>query len=425
MNPSEPLRLIASLLLATPVLGLIGLAAPFLSGRALSEEGTIGLVRLVARVHLALALTLLGAVLVVGPTTVDIGQWYGDAEYALEVVLRLDGQTTLAAVVVAALGLVVLRYSERYLHREDGHLRFFATNVLALACLDLVALADTLDVLFIGWELLGLCSFLLIAFFHERDETVERGLRAIFSYRTADLGLLLTLILLHAAHAPDALGGPPALTGPTATLAGLLLLWTAAGKSGLAPFSAWLARSTEGPTPSTALFYAGLSVHSGPWLLLRAWPLYGDSLAARAGLVALGLVSALSAAGHARTRSDVKGAVVMAGCAQVGLIVAEIGLGLHLLAGLHMLGNIGLRSWQLLRAPSAMLLARRREALLGVPLPPPRTVPTRLWLWSSEGWFEPVVHDVVRVVMGAARTLDGISRRVERLAIGGRDEEAR
>jgi hypothetical protein len=137
-------------------------------------------------------------------------------------------------------------------------------------------------------------------------------------------------------------------------------------------------------------------------------------------------VSALSAAAHARTRSDVKGAVVMAGCAQVGLIVAEIGLGLHALAGLHMVGNIGLRVWQLLRAPGVLQIQRRREALLAGTLPGPRSVPAWLWLWSSEGWFQPFVQGAVGLVTGASNLLERASRAVERLAIGGRDErEAR
>lgn len=417
---------LAAGLLGAPLLGVAALTVPFLADRSLDEDGVHRVTRVVAGLHLLLALVLAGLTLALGPHTLDLGRWYGDAQYALELRLRLDGMTTAAALVVAVIGLVVLRFSERYLHREDGHLRFFATTLLALSCLDLVALAHELPVLFIGWELLGLTSFLLIAFFHERDEAVARGLRAIFSYRTADLGLLLTLILLHAEHSSDALGGDPRTSGLMATTIGLLLLFTAAGKAGLVPFSSWLARATEGPTPSTALFYAGLSVHTAPWLLLRAWPLYGESMVARVALVSLGLVSALSAAAHARTRSDVKGAVVMAGCAQVGLIVAEIGLGLHALAGLHMVGNIGLRVWQLLRAPGVLQIQRRREALLAGTLPGPRSVPAWLWLWSSEGWFQPFVQGAVGLVTGASNLLERASRAVERLAIGGRDErEAR
>ena len=87
-----------------------------------------------------------------------------------------------------------------------------------------------------------------------------------------------------------------------------------------------------------------------------------------------------------------------------------------------LVGNIGLRVWQLLRAPSVMQLHRRREALRGGTLPGPRAVPTWLWLWSSEGWFQPLVHDAVRGVLGLARRLDRSSRRLEGWLIGGRDE---
>lgn len=416
---------LAALVLGTPLVGLLVVLAPFLLDWPLEEPALYAITRAVTRTHLAGAVGLLGVVAAAGPCVLDLGRWYGDAEYALHVRLAVDGESAAAAAVVALVGLVVLRFSERYLHQDPAVLRFFATSLLSLACLDLIALAADLDILFVGWELLGLCSFLLVAFFHQRQETVLRAKRTIFSYRVADLGLLLALVLAHAARTPVALGpsggGAPAL----ATATGLLLLLTATGKSGLPPFSRWLSRSVEGPTPSSALFYAGLSVHAGPWLLLRAWPAYAESPAARAALVAVGLLGAASQSAHASTRSDAKGAVVVAGGAQLGLIVAEIGLGLHGLARLHLLGNLGLRTWQLLRAPSVLAATRRREALVGRPYAAPWTVPAPLWAWSSEGWFEPVADLLVGVTVGAAARLDRWSRRLEALATGGRDEEPR
>jgi len=315
----SPRDLLVAALPGLPLLGVLALVLPFLAGRPLAEATVLGLVRRLSQAHLLLAALLLASLPLLGPTSVHLGRWYGDADYALEIVLRLEGLTGAAALVVALVAAVVLRFSERALHREEGHLRYFATLLLALACLDLVVLAQALDLLFVGWELLGLCSFLLIAFFHQREASVARALRAIFSYRVADLGLLAAMILLHTAHTSDQLGGPPRLEGTLALSVGLLLALTAAGKAGLVPFSSWLGTAAEGPTPSTALFYGALSLHAGPWLLLRAWPLYGDSVGARVALVVLGLVAALSATAHGRTRADIKGALLMRGSAQVGL----------------------------------------------------------------------------------------------------------
>ncbi len=415
--------LLVGLLPVTPVLGLVALVLPMLVGRPLPERSVNLLTRLFAGFHLLVAAAIAGMVVSRGAVSVDLGQWYGDAEYALELFFWIDGTSAAAALTSAALGVFILRFCESFLHQERGHLRFFATSLLALACLDVVALAGTLDVLFAGWELLGLCSFLLIAFFHEREETVQRGLRAAFSYRIADLGLLFALILLHAADMDTGLAGMAQGTGPLAATVGPLLLITAAGKAGLGPFSGWLGRSMEGPTPSTAMFYAGLSVSAGPYLLLRSWPLYGHSLLARMILVVFGLLAAWSASNQARTRSDVKGAVVLAGAGQLGLIVAEIGLGFHLLACLHLLSNLGLRVWQVMQAGNALHLAHRREGLLGRPLPAPHPIPVGRWLWRSEGWFEPVVQKAVRAVLRVSGWIDRLSRIAEKLAVGGRDED--
>lgn len=113
----------------------------------------------------------------------------------------------------------------------------------------------------------------------------------------------------------------------------------------------------------------------------------------------------------------------MAGAAQTSLVVAEIGLGLHGLALVHMASNIGLRLWQILRAPSALSLHTRREVSLGHTLPGPRQVPIGLWLWSSEGWFEGPIRAASRALLAVAALLHGASRRAEAWLVGGRDEE--
>ncbi|MCB9696656.1 MAG: hypothetical protein H6738_07735 [Alphaproteobacteria bacterium] len=417
---------LVAVVLAAPLVAVHALVLPFLLELPLSERAVGRAARVATSVHLLTALVLLASAAALGPATADLGRWYGDAEVALELSFAVDLASAGAVVVVALVGLVVLRFAERYLHGDPGHLRFFATSLLALTCLDAIALAGSLDLLFAGWELLGLCSFVLMAYFHERQATVDRALRTILSYRAGDLGLLLALVLLHAAGLHPTLGpGGEALPAGLAAATGLLLLPTAAGKAGLVPFSAWLARSAEGPTPSTAMFYAGLSVHAGPWLLLRAWPLYADAPIARAGLVALGLLSAASLSAHAATRSDVKGAVVVAGGAQIGLVIAEIGLGWHTLATVHLLGNLALRVAQVLRAPDVLRQVARREALTGRPRALPRPMPALPWLWSSEGWFEAGPRLVVGLLLRIAGALDAGSRMVESWAVGGRDREDR
>ncbi len=149
-------------------------------------------------------------------------------------------------------------------------------------------------------------------------------------------------------------GDAPGLRGGTATVLALLLLLAASGKSAQVPFSGWLPRAMEGPTPSSAIFYGALSVHAGAYLLLRISPLLDSSPLASMAVAGVGLLTALHATLSGRVQTDVKTSLAYASLTQVGIIFIEIGLGLRLLPLLHLLGNAVTRTLQLLRAPSVL-----------------------------------------------------------------------
>ncbi len=155
------------------------------------------------------------------------------------------------------------------------------------------------------------------------------------------------------------------LSSNQALFVGTLLLIAAAGKSALVPFSGWLPRAMEGPTPSSAVFYGALSVHLGAFLLLRVSPVLEASSILSGMVVALGLITALYAAATASVQTDVKSALAMASLTQVGIIVAEIGLGLHYFALIHIIGHACMRSLQLLRAPTLLRDYRTLENAIG------------------------------------------------------------
>ena len=154
-------------------------------------------------------------------------------------------------------------------------------------------------------------------------------------------------------------------------LVGLLLLVAAAGKSGLVPFCGWLPRAMEGPTPSSAIFYGALSVHLGAFLLLRVSPLLECSPALCAVIVVLGLTTAGLAYLIGSVQTDIKSVLSFASLSQVGIIVAEIGLGFRYLALVHLLGHACLRTLQFLRAPSLLHDYHGLENALGKHLPRP------------------------------------------------------
>src|SRR5690606_22872823 len=154
-------------------------------------------------------------------------------------------------------------FSTRYLHGQKGFVRFFLLLALFATGMQLLVSAASIDQLFLGWELVGLTSALLVAYFQERRAPVEGGLRVFVTYRLCALGLLIGAVLLHQtsgtsdlARAPEAMR---AHAGTATTLVPLLLLLAAMGKSAQFPFGAWLPRAMEGPTPSSALFYGALS----------------------------------------------------------------------------------------------------------------------------------------------------------------------
>jgi NADH-quinone oxidoreductase subunit L len=225
----------------------------------------------------------------------------------------------------------------------------------------LVALAGNVAVLFIGWELVGLSSALLVAFFQERPAAVSNAFRVVSVYRISDAAMLSAAVLLRHVAGTDSLsllfgGGAPttALTATNATIIAILLIVAVAGKSALLPFSSWLPRAMEGPTPSSAVYYGSLSIHAGCFLLLRAAPLLEQAPAARLLAGGLGTATALFAGTTARVQSDVKSSLAYASLTQVGIIVTEIAVGWYTLAFAHLAGHACFRLLQFLSAPNVL-----------------------------------------------------------------------
>ncbi|HEX2573202.1 MAG TPA: proton-conducting transporter membrane subunit [Polyangia bacterium] len=308
------------------------------------------------------------------------GPWFQVGGYDFEITLLLDRLSLPFLLLTSTAAWLIGVFSVRYLHRDPGFVRFFALLMLFACGMLLIVLAGNLDVLIVGWELVGLASSLLISFFHHRKEPVRNGLRAFVTYRICDMGLMGAAGLIHHyAHAAsfgpafevggDA-GALAALPAHVAPWVGLLLVFAAMGKSAQVPFSGWLPRAMEGPTPSSAIFYGTLSIHAGSFLLLRAQPVLERAPAACILLVVIGLLTSVHGTMSGRVQADAKTSLAYASMCQVGLILVEIGLGLPRVAMVHLLGHACLRTVQFLRAPSLMQDLRRVEAAAGGPMGP-------------------------------------------------------
>lgn len=301
-----------------------------------------------------------------GTVTVEFGSWFTVHDYHFPMVLIADRLSVAFLAMTIVLAGLIGRFSVTYLHREAGFVRFFLLlHLFAFGSL-LAFAAASFDLLIAGWEIVGITSVLLIAFFHHRTPPVENALRVFAVYRACDIGLLVGVFALHHwTRTASFAAGLPVLTGSRASTACLLLLIAAAGKAAQIPFSGWLPRAMEGPTPSSAIFYGAISIHAGAYLLLRIQPWLAHSSIAAAITVAVGLGTAVYGTLAGRASADAKTSLAFASLTQVGAIFAEIGFGFRWIAVAHILGHTTVRTLQFLRAPSMLHDYHRMHSAIG------------------------------------------------------------
>ncbi|AWM40206.1 NADH-quinone oxidoreductase subunit L [Gemmata obscuriglobus] len=420
---------LGALAILCPFALVVILGLPALAGAPVTERAADRACRCLIATGLAATLGVLLVMLATGERhlVVNLGNWvtiasHGGADhghYHFAIKFEFDRLSVPLALLSFALCGTIAAFATRYLHREPGYNRFFVLFSVFLAGMVTASLADTIETLFAGWELVGLSSALLVAFFQERANPARNGFRVWIVYRVSDAALLFAAVALHhmtgegdfdklmaARSWPD---GQTTLTEGQALLIGSLLLLAAMGKSALVPFSGWLPRAMEGPTPSSAVFYGALSVHLGAFLLLRLSPLIAVSPPLAVAIVAVGLLTALYAHLAGTVQTDIKSALSFASLSQVGLIVAEIGAGhwepfMWYVALTHLLGHACLRTLQFVRAPSLLRDYRELENALGARLPqqagPLAVAPGRwrAWLYRfalERGYLDAVLGDYV------------------------------
>ena len=269
------------------------------------------------------------------------------------------------------LTMMVTTYSRYYLHREKGYKRFFNTILFFFFGFNLTVLSGNFETLFMGWEILGISSFLLIAFYRERYLPVKNAIKVFSLYRIGDVGIILamwashhlfheniTFIQLSNDQLVNAHLDSHSIIG---FFISFVLVMAALVKSAQIPFSSWLPRAMEGPTPSSAIFYGSLSVHLGAFLLMRTFNFWEHQISIRVLIIIFGILSSVIATLIARVQSSVKSQIAYSSIAQIGLIFIEIALGLETLALIHIAGNAFLRTYQLLVSPSVVSYLIREQ----------------------------------------------------------------
>ncbi|NJL14603.1 MAG: hypothetical protein HC913_17440 [Microscillaceae bacterium] len=368
------------------------------------EKAISWVVFLTVGLHLHLALVFVGFWIVLGQPVLDIQgiSLLKTPHYEFFIDFHFDKITAVYLLVGAFLTFLVTIYSRYYLHKELGYKRYFNTILFFYLGYNLSIFAGNFEMLLVGWELLGVSSFLLIAFYRNRYLPVKNAVKVFSVYRIGDVGLILAMWASHHLFHENItflkLSQAELVSShlQNHTLAGafiaLMILITACAKSAQFPFSSWLPRAMEGPTPSSAIFYGALSVHLGVFLLMRTFPFWEHQWLVRLIIGLVGLTTALVATGTARVQSSVKSQIAYASISQIGLIFIEIAMGWENLALLHFAGNAFLRTYQLLVSPSVVTYLIREQFYHYQPHPPtiedslPKKLEYALYILCLKEW---------------------------------------
>jgi NADH-quinone oxidoreductase subunit L len=297
------------------------------------------------------------------PVDYKLATVYQTDHFVFAVHLFYDEVTAVFSIVGAMLFFLVATFSKYYMHRDGGYKRFFNTILLFAAAYNLIIMAGNFETLFIGWEIKGLCSFLLISFYRNRYVPVKNAFKTVSYYRLSDVSLMLAMWMMHhlthqninflqlgEAKQMAVSSGQPYM----AIFIVCMLILPAAIKSAQFPFTTWLPRAMEGPTTSSAIFYGSLSVHIGVFLLLRTHPFWEDMLWAKIAIITIGALTAIVSTLIARVQPTVKTQIAYSSSAQIGLMFIEIATGYHWLVLIHFAGNAFLRTYQILVSPSVL-----------------------------------------------------------------------
>lgn len=286
------------------------------------------------------------------------GNWLSSGKLSIAFKLTAGGFNLALAALFSLLFLIVMRFSVNYMHREAGFHRFFFILNLFAAAMLLLVLSGNAVFTFMSWEIAGLCSYWLIAYAYDRPVAAHNATRAFVTNRIGDggfiLGIGLALAWLESADWQAINHSAADLDRGDATLLALSFALAAFAKSAQIPFTPWLARAMEGPTPSSAIFYGGAMIHAGVFLIIQLQPLFEQAPPAMLALTVVGALTAIYAYLVGLSQTDIKSSQIFAASAQLGLMFVECGLGFWSLAAWHLCAHAVVRCYLLLTAPSIL-----------------------------------------------------------------------
>ena len=356
------LELIVVLLVA-PLVGFLinGLLGKWLKGNE-KLSGWIGsLAVLVSLVCSIIAFASLhgGA----APFDETLYEWITGESFAFNIGFRVDALTSVMLLVITGVGFLIHVYSIGYMHGDEGYTRYFAYLNLFIFAMLILVLGNNYLMMFIGWEGVGLCSYLLIGFWYQKQSAIDAGKKAFIVNRIGDFGFLLGMFTLFAAFgtldfasifdAAEADNFQKVFGASTLVIATLLLFVGAIGKSAQIPLYVWLPDAMEGPTPVSALIHAATMVTAGVYMIARSAVLY--NIAHTGEVVAwIGVLTALFAATIALTQNDIKRILAYSTVSQLGYMFLGVGVGAYASGVFHLVTHAFFKGLMFLTAGSVM-----------------------------------------------------------------------
>ena len=322
-----------------------------------SERSTSKIANGAITLSCLLAIGLLGAdILDINEGTYFLGTWLSSEHLKLEIGFNTTGFNVILTALFSILLVIITRFSVNYIHKERGFHRFFFILSLFTSAMLFLVLSTNMVGTFIGWEIAGLCSYFLIGYAYDRSVATTNATRVFVTNRIGDAGFILGIgLTFYYTGTTDWNGlstAVEALTMPTTAIIALCFVVAAFAKSVQLPFTPWLARAMEGPTPSSALFYGAVMVHAGIFLIIVLQPVIEKVPLIMGLLIVIGLSTAIYSFIVGLTQTDIKSSVCFAISGQLGLMFLECGLGYWELASWHLCAHAIIRSYQVLTAPS-------------------------------------------------------------------------
>jgi NADH-quinone oxidoreductase subunit L len=329
--PATGFFTLAWLLIAIPaassaVLLLVGRRAnrwaPYLGAAAPLASFAIGLYYFV---------NLLGRDEATRAVSVPLYNWISSGEWQIDVGLLIDQLSIVFVLLITGVGGLIHVYSVGYMAHDERRRRFFAFLNLFVAAMLLLVLADNYLVLFVGWEGVGLASYLLIGFWQYKPVAATAAKKAFVVNRVGDMGMSIAVMVMLATFGSSAFvdvnEGMPNVGATTALILGLLLLLAACGKSAQVPLQSWLLDAMEGPTPVSALIHAATMVTAGVYLITRSNAIFTESPPASTAVVVVGTVTLLFGAWIGCAKDDVKRVLAGSTMSQIGYMMLAAGIG--------------------------------------------------------------------------------------------------